>query len=278
MSGVGAFYYSLCSLRAGHLAARCVVRALRRLGLLREFCLPLEALELDHESVRGLMQLWRRIHWSPGDGMMPADQLLTVYRLAATWPVPGDVAELGAWVGLTTAYLAAACRVRGEGHVYAVDTFAGTKEGGTTYPSVERFGGSTLSAFKETIAHAEVADGVTPLMGLTTQVAASYAGRPIRLLLIDADHSFDGVRNDYLAWLDHVAPGGLIVFHDYQMRDVRRFVDAELRRDARILFRPGLVHPNVVAVSRATVACRRAADVLGPRAERPIQVQEVLVT
>ena len=172
----------------GHVLARSVVRLLRRLGTLHGFRMPLDALELDHSSTAGLMRLWSRIHWSSGDGMMPSEQLLAIYRLATTWPIEGDVVELGAWVGLTTSYLATACQTRGDGTVYAVDTFKGTKEGGTRYPSVARFGGATRTAFDDQIERAGVADRVETLVGYTVETAERYRGRPIRMLLIDAEH------------------------------------------------------------------------------------------
>ncbi len=245
--GLAKAYYKLCKTRTGHALAHAYVRALRRIGLLREFKTPIDALDLPHDSTLELMDLWHRIHWSSGDGMMPPDQLLAIYRLAASWPVRGDVVELGSWVGLTTCYLATACRVHGSGQVHAVDTFEGTKEGGTTYPSLKQFGNTTLEAFHAQIERAGVDDLVDTRIGFTSDVAKTYDGQPIRMLLIDADHSYEGVRCDYRDWLPHVAPGGLIVFHDYSMADVARFVDTEVVSDARVVTEPGLVVPNVFA-------------------------------
>ncbi len=182
--------------------------------------------------------------------MMPPEQLLTLYRLAVSWPTPGDIVELGSWVGLTTSYLATACRVRGEGRVYAVDTFEGTREGGSTYPSIARFGGSTLEAFHDQIHRAGIDDMVETLAGLTGDMVHHYRGRPIRLLLIDADHSYEAVRSDFLLWAPLVAPDGLIVFHDYLMPEVSRFVDGDVRPDPRFAMAPGHVVPNVMAVTK----------------------------
>lgn len=254
-------YYRLCATRWGHHAARLALRTARQLGWRREFHTPLDALELDHAACAGLMRLWQRVHWSSGDGMMPPRQLFALYRLATTWPVHGDIVELGSWVGLTTSYLATACLVRGAGQVHAVDTFAGTKEGDAHYPSVERFGGSTLGAFRAQIARAGVSARVHEIVGLTAKAAASYAGNPIRVLLIDADHSYEGVRTDFEAWWPLVAPNGLIVFHDYAMPSVARFVDEIREHHSGILDAPGLVEENVFAVTKraalpaALVAC-----------------------
>lgn len=37
----------------------------------------------------------------------------------------------------------------------------------------------------------------------------------VDLLIIDADHSYEGVSRDMRAWLPHLVPGGLVFFHDY---------------------------------------------------------------
>ena len=49
----------------------------------------------------------------------------------------------------------------------------------------------------------------------------------VDVLFIDADHSYEGVKRDYEAWLPFVRRGSLIVFHDYSHphRGVIRFID-----------------------------------------------------
>ena len=232
---------------------RSTLRFLRQVGLLRRFHIALDALELDHRAVAGLMGQWTRVPWAAGDGMMSLEQRLAVYRLAVTWPGRGDVVELGAWIGLTTIYLATACRIRGEGIVHAVDTFEGTKEYDSRYPSVAHYDGNTWKAFNEQIERAEVDNLVQPHVGLTNEVVRQYRGRPIRFLLIDADHSYEGVRDDFRLWSPLVAPGGLVVFDDYLMPEVARFVDEEVRSDSRFEIAPGQIVPNLLAVTKRPV-------------------------
>lgn len=250
MGQLGKCYYGLCRTRVGHALLRGTVTTARRLGFVGGFRLPFDALSLDHSSLSGLAKLWSRIHWSPGDGMMPSDQLLSVYRLASTWPVDGATVELGSWVGLTTSYLATACKTHGKGKVYAVDTFVGTREGGEPYPSLVKFGGSTLNAFNEQIQRAGVSDIVEPLVGLSQDVALAYPGEPIRVLLIDADHSYTGIKGDFESWLPHLAPGGLIIFHDYIIHDVARYIDEEVRTNPAVKFSPGQIGDNIIAVTK----------------------------
>lgn len=57
---------------------------------------------------------------------------------------------------------------------------------------------------------------VEPLVGMTTEVAGRYQGGPIGMLLIDADHSYESCKSDFLAWEQHLAPGAIVMFHDYE--------------------------------------------------------------
>ncbi len=255
MSLLSKFYYRLGATRVGHAALRPVMRGVRRAGVMRDFRLPIDALDLDHDAVAALMRLWRSIHWSSGDGMMPPQQLLAVYRMAVTWPVDGDIVELGAWTGLTTCYLATAARVRGAGRVFAVDTFEGTREGGAEYASIIGYRGTTYPAFRDRMTRAGLNDMVSAIIGDTASSASLYSGLPIRFLLIDADHSYEGVKRDFEAWSPLVAPGGLIVFHDYLMPEagVARFVDEVVAAHPDFDIAPGQVTPNVMAVTRRCV-------------------------
>lgn len=253
--------YPLCSTRPGHWLARLAVSGLRRFGWRRKFSLPLEALQLDHAAFAGLTRLWSRIHWAGEDGMMPPDQLLAIYKLAVHWPVEGAIVEIGAWKGLTTSYLATACRVRRRGRVYAVDTFAGTKEGGEVYGAAAALGGSTLPVFRKRIRRTGLDRFVMPLVGWSHAAARQYTGEPIRLLFIDADHSYEGVMRDYDCWQPLVARGGLVVFHDYAMPGVRQFVHDHVLGAPDVDAKPREVVPNVLAVTKVSPAQRRCGMV-----------------
>lgn len=66
----------------------------------------------------------------------------------------------------------------------------------------------------------------------TTEKVASYWKHPVNyldidVLLIDADHAYDGIKRDFELWSPFVRPEGLILFHDIcSCREtVGRFVD-----------------------------------------------------
>jgi predicted O-methyltransferase YrrM len=46
------------------------------------------------------------------------------------------------------------------------------------------------------------------------QVQKILGGQMLDLLFIDGDHTYDGVRQDYMMYSQLVRPGGMIVFHD----------------------------------------------------------------
>lgn len=66
-------------------------------------------------------------------------------------------------------------------------------------------------------------------------------GEKVDLLFIDGDHSFNGVRNDYLNYLKFVRKGGVIAFHDIadtpmHTRDgveVHKFFEEEFHEDMK---------------------------------------------
>lgn len=47
-----------------------------------------------------------------------------------------------------------------------------------------------------------------------TKAERLFEGRPVDILLIDGDHTYEGVRCDYELWSPLVRLGGLIAFHD----------------------------------------------------------------
>lgn len=54
---------------------------------------------------------------------------------------------------------------------------------------------------------------------------ASLWQKPIALLFIDGDHSYEGVKGDTLLWEPKVKPGGVILYHDYDHPETKRWLD-----------------------------------------------------
>jgi predicted O-methyltransferase YrrM len=73
----------------------------------------------------------------------------------------------------------------------------------------------------------------------TSDNALKRAGaKKYDLLIIDADHSYAGVKADFANYVDLVRRGGFIIFDDYDSADwpdVKRFVDDEVLSDKRVV-------------------------------------------
>jgi SAM-dependent methyltransferase len=77
---------------------------------------------------------------------------------------------------------------------------------------------------------------ITVTKSLSCDLATKFPNASVDLVFVDADHSFPGVKRDYEAWFDKVAPGGYFVFHDVGdgCPGVWKFYNEELLHDPRI--------------------------------------------
>jgi cephalosporin hydroxylase len=85
------------------------------------------------------------------------------------------------------------------------------------------------------------ADAYALIQKYSTDPTALEAARQeqITLLIIDGDHSYDGVKYDYDNYFPLLEPGGYVIFDDYTAKewpDVQRFVDETVKNDPRCEF------------------------------------------
>ncbi len=112
--------------------------------------------------------------------------------------------EVGVWHGVTTARLRQA--MAPDGVLFAVDPFPPGRLGFSLQRRVAR-------------AEAErIRRGVVRWLRMTGAEAAAWyahAGEPpVDFIFVDGDHTFEGLRADWLGWRELVAPGGLVALHD----------------------------------------------------------------
>lgn len=163
----------------------------------------LEEIALVHRITRGI------------DGWLTELEGVALYIAAKYGPSSGSIVEIGSFKGKSTVWLAKGSQKVGRERVYAVDTHLGSPEhrpGGAqaSHMPVE---GTTELVFRQNIRNAEVEDWVIPLVMSSDDALRTWRD-PIRLLFIDADHSYEAVRRDFHGWQEHVVIGGLVAFHD----------------------------------------------------------------
>lgn len=157
-----------------------------------------------------------------GDRMKPVDGYLldihayTLMTLANEGPGSGAIVEIGSFMGKSTCCLAMGAKSAQREKVYAIDHFTGSpehREGGDCEIPLLLATGTTFDKFMENVRSFDLEDYVIPIKASSEEAAATWSG-PIRLLFIDADHSYEASRLDFELWSPHVVTGGLIAFHD----------------------------------------------------------------
>ena len=152
-------------------------------------------------------------------GFMPDDEGLALHAAGLEGAAVGPLLEVGTYCGKSAVYLGAAARAGGS-VLFTVDHHRGSEENQAGWehhderlvdPKTGRM--DTLPFFRHTIEDAGLEDVVIAVVGRSTTVAAQW-GRPLGLLFIDGGHAFDVAFGDYQSWSPHLAPGGLLVFHD----------------------------------------------------------------
>jgi predicted O-methyltransferase YrrM len=152
-------------------------------------------------------------------GFMPDDEGLALYAAALDGAAVGPLLEIGTYCGKSAVYLGAAARQAGT-VAFTVDHHRGSEENQAGWehhdsslvdPGTGRM--DTLPVFRRTIEGAGLEDVVVAVIGDSPTVARHW-GTPLGLCFIDGGHAYDVALADYEAWSPHVAPGGVLAFHD----------------------------------------------------------------
>ena len=149
------------------------------------------------------------------DGWLTDIEGISLYYAAKYGSGNGAIVEIGSFKGKSTIWLAKGSQCVGRERVYAIDTHLGSPEHrpGGEFASHMPPEGTTELVFRRNIEQADVADWILPLI-MSSDDAVKIWHNPIRLLFIDADHSYEAIRNDFIKWQQYVIPGGLIALHD----------------------------------------------------------------
>ena len=130
-------------------------------------------------------------------------------RIIEYVPEGGHIVEVGAWKGASTSYLAVEAQHK-KMRIDVVDTWFGSEEHKEMNEIIEN---SLFGTF---------IDNMRPLINLinpirTDSVSASkmYSDESLDAIFIDADHGYESVKADILAWMPKVKTGGILAGHDY---------------------------------------------------------------
>lgn len=175
--------------------------------------------------------------WSKSKPLTPMPKIVhgvdgTISREECAWliNVPkilgnGLYANLGVWCGRSVICLAAGLSDSGfAGKVIGIDTFAGEGMKGYNDPYMEPFFSKILNYAKDKIAERDLDSYVTLEIGLTSDIVTKYLDKKFVFIFIDADHSYEHVKEDFELWSPLLVPGGLLAFHDSDKEGVKRLL------------------------------------------------------
>ncbi len=140
-------------------------------------------------------------------GWLSAAQAQLLYDYAAAVR-DACVVEIGSYRGRSTAALALGAIAGGGAPVFAIEPheeFHGPLGG--------EFGPEDRAAFFRNMLKFDLYRQVR-LVNLPSTVVARGWERPVGLLWIDGDHTFDAVRADFISWKPHLVPGAIVAFDD----------------------------------------------------------------
>ena len=149
--------------------------------------------------------------------------------LAACVPARGTIVEIGSFKGRSTVMLAKVASHYGSGPVVAIDPHNSpilldhqTDQEASSYQD-----------FLDSIHAAGVSAHVESHAAYSKEVAKSW-NRPIRVLWIDGDHSYEGAKSDLDGFFPQLVPQGVVAYHDALNNfpgPIRVFVEDVLHSD-----------------------------------------------
>jgi len=171
-------------------------------------------------------------------GFLAENEIRFLGVLAACTPASGVIVEIGSFKGKSTVMLATMAGQYNLDPVVAIDPHQGLWYLGPDAPQQS----PTFDEFISNIKSAGLDSQVEVQRDYSRQVAKNWT-RPIRLLWIDGDHSYQGCKEDFDLFSPFLADGAVVAFHDTLNvfpGPIRVFVEGVLRSDR---FGPsGFVH------------------------------------
>jgi predicted O-methyltransferase YrrM len=145
-----------------------------------------------------------------------------VYRSLVRAVRSGTVVEVGVWKGRSLSAILDVCRAN-QNRLYAVDTWQpDLRDAGYQEAALH----DVAAIFLQNLSVLGHLATVEIIREDSWRASEHFPDRSVDLVFLDADHSYESVRRDLLAWFPKVAQNGVLCGHDYTTRPgVRRAVD-----------------------------------------------------
>ena len=129
-----------------------------------------------------------------------------------------NIAEIGSYIGASASCFGAELRHSKTKKIICIDTWNNHAMSEGKKNTWREFEKNTF----------QFRDRIYPIRGFSTEVVKEVCeiSRTIDLLFIDGDHSYEGVKADWMAYKKFLKIGSIVVFHDYGWAEgVKRVID-----------------------------------------------------
>jgi predicted O-methyltransferase YrrM len=168
----------------------------------------LQAAAAEHPGIESWVELVKRFNYA-GITVEPwqvKGEIARFMRIVESEP-PATVLEVGTASGGTLFLLTRVAAP--DALLVSVDLRRGQFGGG--YPS---WRAPLYRSFARKAQRVRLVRGDSHAAGTRQRIARVLEGRPLDLLFVDGDHSYEGVKQDVADYAPLVRPGGIVAFHD----------------------------------------------------------------
>src|SRR5262249_3794937 len=124
--------------------------------------------------------------------------------------------EIGAYLGRSTSYLAAAIqRARKRIRVYVVDLWDGWFWNDDRQAVPMNEGSDVFWHFMRNMRRQGLDEVLCPLKMSSEKAALLFEDGSVDFVFVDGDHGYEAVKRDLAAWFPKVKAGGVLAGHDY---------------------------------------------------------------
>lgn len=126
------------------------------------------------------------------------------------------IAEVGTWKGYSASIMAGMIKPH-NGKLYCIDHWEGDGCSGGDKEARER---DIFNIFRQNMVELNLWDVIHTLFMDSLSAAKVFKDNVLDLVFIDADHSYEAVRDDIKNWLPKVKDGGILCGHDYYRQEI----------------------------------------------------------
>ena len=149
------------------------------------------------------------------------------YRAIASKYPGGNFVEIGCWKGRSLSSVMPELLNSGYQKIYAVDHWLGS-ENERSGPHLEATQHDIFPIFKQNLAECGFDGKYIPVRMPSLEAAPHFQNEFFDVVFIDANHTYEEVRKDVLAWLPKVKKGGTLCGHDGSDPNVVRALNETL--------------------------------------------------